>query len=90
MVDEAIKDVVEWEDLGLKLGIYYPTLEKISVSEHHKVNKCRKKMLQEWLKGRDKVKILGGPTWLQMVGALRKLGDNALADHVQSKFGPFF
>ena len=87
-VDDAITDIVDWQRLGLILGIYCPTLDKIREDER-RVNACRKRMLQEWLQGSDKVKSKGGPTWVQMIAALRKLGDNALADHLQDKFGPF-
>ena len=86
--DEAIADVVEWHRLGLMLGVYCPTLDKIR-EEERRVNEARKRMLQKWLEGVDKVKDKGGPAWTQLIGALRKLGDNALADRLQSKFGPF-
>ncbi|XP_019861308.1 PREDICTED: uncharacterized protein LOC100634667 [Amphimedon queenslandica] len=70
-----------WKALGLKLGINYITLDNIK-SEENKVQDCLMEMLAAWLRKQDKVV---NPTWKQLIDSLRKIGENALAEEIETK-----
>ena len=75
----------EWEDLGLKLGLYHPTLQTIKAEFSGNVNGAFTQCLLLWLKGQDDVAKNGGATWKSLVNAIRKMGNNALADAIEDK-----
>lgn len=71
----------DWKELGLALGLYMPTLEKIEQKQGSNVDRCKMDMLHSWLKKDDKVERKGGPTWRQLISALEKI-NKALADEI--------
>ena len=54
----AFKNHVEWQSLGLALGVHYSTLEKIDVRYNGDVEKCKREMIAVWLEQQDD--IIGG------------------------------
>ena len=72
----------EWEDLGLKLGLFQPTLQTIKAEFVGNVNGAFRQCLSLWLKGQDAVAEKGGATWKSLVNAIRKMGNKALADAI--------
>ena len=74
-------DFNDWMKLGLALGLYFPTLDKIEQSRGSDVDRCKMEMLHSWLKKADNVERKGGPTWRQLISALEKI-DKALADKI--------
>ena len=79
-VKTALKNVVDWIDLGLALGLHYPTLQKIDDEKRGKVNSCMREMLAAWLQQQDNVSQVGAPSWSVLQTALRKIEENELAD----------
>ena len=78
-VKGALKDLVDWQSLGLALGLLYPTLKKIETENHEKIDKCITEMLAAWLQEQDDVPRRGVPSWLVLKTALGKIGENELA-----------
>ena len=72
-----------WKLVGLQLGLLYETLEVISTNKRDNVVDCTMAMLNDWLKQKDEVSKHGGPTWEQLASALRKWGENDLANEVE-------
>ena len=81
-VKTTLKDVVDWTDLGLALGIRFPTLQKIDDEKRGKVNSCMREMLAAWLQKKDNVNQVGPPSWSVLQTALKKIGENELADRI--------
>ena len=74
-----------WEAFGLKLGLYYPTLDEIDKECRGSPDGCFRKCLSKWLEGRDGVNNNGGATWKSLVKAIRKMGNHALADAIEKE-----
>ena len=69
---------IKWIDLGLKLGLYMPTLNVIGQSNGD-ANTYLKKTLEEWLEKKDGVRET---TWNDLIRAIRSTGDYAAADRI--------
>ena len=80
-VQSFLNDIVNWKRLGLALGLLYPTLQKIE-KDYDKVDDCMMEMLAAWLQQRGMVSQHGAPSWSVLQTALRKIGENKLADTV--------
>ena len=78
-VKVALKDIVDWQPLGLALGLLHSTLKKIETENHEKIDKCITEMLAAWLQQQDDVPMRGVPSWLVLKTALGKIGENELA-----------
>ena len=74
-----LKSVVDWQSLGLALGLLYPTLKKIKKEQHGDINDCIMEMLEAWLQQQDSVREKGVPSWTVLRKALEKIGENELA-----------
>ena len=74
-----VKQVVNWKDLGLALGLAYSTLQKIERGQCGGVDDCMREMLAAWLQQQDNVTRKGTPSWTVLRTALRKIGENQLA-----------
>ena len=75
----TLKNVINWMDLGLALGVLYPTLQKINSEKHGKVDDCRREMLAAWLRQQDDVDT---PSWSVLRTALRNIGENKIANTI--------
>lgn len=82
---KELKDSIKWKDIGLNLGLYYPTLVKIE-KDNDDLSSRKREMLAAWLNKQDNVKKCGGPTWEQLVEALREVGDNDIADTIKDNY----
>ena len=78
-VQKLVKQVVNWKDLGLALGLLYTTLQTIEREQHERKNDCVREMLAAWLQRRDKCGI---PSWTVLQTALREIGENELANEI--------
>uniref|UniRef100_A0A1X7TYE5 Death domain-containing protein n=2 Tax=Amphimedon queenslandica TaxID=400682 RepID=A0A1X7TYE5_AMPQE len=79
-------DYTEWKDLGLSLGLYYNTLEAIEEKCRGNARKCLLECMAAWLKGEDKVRQKGGPSWSSLAAALEKNGANNVASNIRAKY----
>ena len=69
-------------ELGLKLGIQYPTLKKIKEDQRGcGIEACKMEMLAAWLQGDDNAEE---QTWSTLVDALRSMDQNVLADKIEN------
>ena len=74
-----LKSVVDWQSLGLALGLLYPTLKRIKNEQHGNISDCMMEMLAAWLQQQDNVSQNGVPSWSVLRTALRSIGENELA-----------
>ena len=81
---EAVHDLVEWKRLGLQLGLLHSTMEKIHQQQHYSIDHCKMDMLSAWLQRQDDVTEKGVPSWSVLEAALRRMGQNELADRIVS------
>ena len=80
-VMDLLCDLVKWKQLGLQLGLRNPTLDKIEVDKTGVDNQSME-MLACWLRKQDRVESKGGPTWKQLISALRKVKECEIADKI--------
>ena len=76
-VQTFVKHVVNWKNLGLALGLLYPTLQKIEIQPHE--DRMRE-MLAAWLQQQDNVSQHGIPSWSVLQTALKNIGEKELAN----------
>ena len=77
-IQESIKEIVDWKDLGLKLGLYLSTLEEIEL-DHNRVKNRKREMLAAWLRREDNSK---DRTWSTLVDAVHKMNHHSLAEEI--------
>lgn len=85
-VKMVLKNLNDWQSLGLALGLLYPTLKRIEEEQRGVHQKCMTEMLAAWLQQRDSVFRKGVPSWSVLAQALQKIGENELADHIISMY----
>ena len=73
-VKMKLESVVDWLNLGLALGLLYPTLETIEKEQRGEVKQCKTKMLASWLRQQDV------PSWAMLRRALEEIGERQLAN----------
>ena len=78
-VQLSINKIVSWKNLGLALGLHYPTLQKIEREQLGRIDDCVREMLAAWLQQADDVSQYGTPSWTVLRTALEKIGENILA-----------
>ena len=83
-VNIFLKQVVNWKHLGLALGLFYPTLQKIESDRRNRVGDCMKEILAAWLQQQDNVSQHGIPSWTVLQTALREIGENELANEINT------
>ena len=83
-VKKFLKDVVDWQSLGLELGLLYPTLEQIEEEQRGAIVKCKTKMLAAWLQQQDNVSRKGVPSWSVLRTALEEIGEHQLASEIST------
>ena len=77
-----LKNIVDWQSLGLELGFLYPTLEKIEREQRGMIDQCKTKMLAAWLQQQDNVTKKGVPSWSTLKTALENIGEKELASEI--------
>ena len=71
---EVVSDLNDWMSLGLKLGLCYPTLERIGEEQRGNISQCKLKMMVAWLQQQDNVSQRGVPSWSVLRAALQRMG----------------
>ena len=82
----AVKNLIDWQSLGLALGLLYPTLEKIEEEQRGVIEKCKTKMIAAWLQQQDNVSKKGVPSWAVLQTALSKIGEIKLSDEILDQY----
>ena len=78
----AITKVVQWTPLGLALGLDYSTLQRIEREKMGRIEECKMEMLSAWLQQKDDVVEEALPSWNALKTALRKIGENKVANEL--------
>ena len=78
-VQLSVNKVVSWKNLGLALGLHYPTLQKIEREQLGRIDDCVRETLAAWLQQADDVCQYGAPSWSVLRTALERIGENVLA-----------
>ena len=78
----AVHNLTDWKLLGLQLGLQYSTLMKIKSDQRDVIDDCKMEMLSAWLQQQDDVSQRGVPSWPTLKIALRKMGENAIAESI--------
>ena len=84
-VCEMLSDCVDWIGLGVQLGLKYSRLREIEIERQRNVQSCRIDMIASWLGKEDKVIKKGGPTWKQLIEALRGINEIGLGEKIYEK-----
>ena len=84
-VCELLSTCVNWMGLGIQLGLDYSRLRGIEIERHLNVSSCRIDMIAAWLMKEDQVMKKGGPTWKQLIQALKKIGEIRLSKEISLK-----
>ena len=79
----AMFNLKDWKRLGLTLGLYLATLEMIENHHFNNTERCKLQMLAAWLQQQDSVPQKGVPSWSVLQAALKRNGENKLADEIQ-------
>ena len=77
-----LRNVIEWQSLGLELGLLYPTLKRIEVEQRGFIDQCKTEMLAAWLQQQDNVAKKGVPSWEVLRVGLMNIDENELASEI--------
>ena len=80
-----IHQLINWKELGLQLGLVLPTLERIERERQLRISECKIDMVSAWLRQHDNVSQKGVPSWNVLRAALKKIGENEMADKIVSE-----
>ena len=83
-VRRVLKNLVDWQSLGLELGLFYTTLEIVEREQRGNITMCKTKMLAAWLQQQDNVSQNGVPSWSVLRTALEEIGERQLASELIS------
>lgn len=73
----------KWQELGLKLGLFQPTLNTIETNYPKDVERCFRECLTAWIRREDDVDKHGQPTLLSLAEAFEEI-DRATADRLHN------
>ena len=76
----VVREIEDWEILGVFLGIKNAVLKDIKKNNHHQQGPARKDMLMTWLEG-------GKATKEDFIEALRKMGQLRIVNEIESAEG---
>ena len=78
----VIRDLNDWKELGLQLGLLYPSLERIDREQRGRISDCKIDMLSAWLQQQDNILQTGLPSWTVLRAALIRIGENEIANRI--------
>ena len=81
-VKRFLKNVNDWQSLGLRLGLLDLTLKRIKKEQQEDINDCMMEMLEAWLQQQDNVSQVGTPSWKSLRVGLMIIGKNELASEI--------
>ena len=80
----AIRDLVDWKELGLQLGLLLSSLDKIDLEQRGRIDSCKIYMLSAWLEQQDNVTQKGVPSRSVLRAALQRMGEHELANRIST------
>uniref|UniRef100_A0A1X7SQD9 Death domain-containing protein n=1 Tax=Amphimedon queenslandica TaxID=400682 RepID=A0A1X7SQD9_AMPQE len=75
-----------WRRLGLQLGLYDPRLVDIDTDCRGQSEECFHACMSAWLRGEDKVREKGGPSWSSLATALDTIEEKSIASYIRNKY----
>uniref|UniRef100_A0A1X7TER8 Death domain-containing protein n=1 Tax=Amphimedon queenslandica TaxID=400682 RepID=A0A1X7TER8_AMPQE len=72
-----------WHALGLQLGLYDDRLKDIKADYHGQSVECFHECMSAWLRGEDKVREKGGPSWSSLATALDTIEEKSIASYIR-------
>ena len=81
-VKRFLRNVNDWQSLGLELGLLYSTLKRIKKEQQGDINDCMMEMLAAWIQQQDNVSQVGTPSWESLRVGLMIIGENKLASEI--------
>ncbi|XP_019857287.1 PREDICTED: uncharacterized protein LOC105314250 [Amphimedon queenslandica] len=75
-----------WHALGLQLGLYDDRLKDIKADYHGQSVHCFRECMSAWLRGEDKVREKGGPSWSSLATALDTIEEKSIASYIKVKY----
>ena len=78
VLKEAMFGAVNWQRLGLKLGLYMTTLDVIDKTNGDADDHLMQ-TIKKWLEKKDGVR---GTTWQILINAVKNTGDRAAAERM--------
>ena len=75
-----------WNALGLQLGLYDDRLKDIKADYHGQSVDCFRECMSAWLRGEDKVREKGGPSWSSLATALDTIEEKSIASNIRDKY----
>ena len=75
-----------WHRLGLQLGLYEPRLVDIDKRHRRDPVDCFRECMSAWLRGEDKVREKGGPSWSSLATALDIIEEKDIATYIRYKY----
>lgn len=84
LLEDELSTVIDWQGLGLGLGLEEHKLQEIETDGGGKVADCRRSMFSHWLRSTPTA------SWQDMVDALGKMGEWTLAARVKFKYSETF
>ena len=79
-INNALKDVVDWNGLGAELGISYVKIKEIEKNNQKQVAECRRDLIQHWME-----KDVSG-SWQKLCDALTNMGQSVLACKIRQTY----
>uniref|UniRef100_A0A1X7UB74 Death domain-containing protein n=2 Tax=Amphimedon queenslandica TaxID=400682 RepID=A0A1X7UB74_AMPQE len=79
-------DCTKWIQFGLHLGLYDPRLKTIETDYKGKTVECFHECMSAWLRGEDKVREKGGPSWSSLATALDTIEEKSIATNIRDKY----
>ncbi|XP_019859797.1 PREDICTED: uncharacterized protein LOC109588044 [Amphimedon queenslandica] len=76
----------KWFQFGLYLGLYDPRLVNIDIDYRGHSEKCFHACMSAWLRGEDKVREKGGPSWSSLATALDTIEEKSIASYIRNKY----
>ena len=76
-----------WEDLGLQLGLYKPTLSNIQADNSRDNDARLTECIVKWLQRADGVDSKGGANYVTLAEALEEMEQKNTANHIRGKCG---
>ena len=75
----------KWENLGLQLGLYKPTLKNIQAENPRDNDACLRECIAKWLERADGVDSNGGANYVTLTEALEEMEQKNPADYIRGK-----
>ena len=70
----------KWHQLGITLGLKLSQLDRIKEEARFDVERCRVKVLDEWMRNTPR------PSWNLIVDALKEMGEMETAVNIEQKY----